>query len=146
MMSNRLRLRAATVVVMTAGVLSLARPAVATVVADTFTAMMDAAMATMDRAMMAPLSGDPDRDFAAMMIPHHQGAIDMAEAELRFGHDERLRRLAQAIIVEQRQEIVVMRDALASLPPAPPAGGVKTNASMPTMSMGGTQNPTSKGP
>ncbi len=145
MMSNRFRLRAATVVVIAAGTLSLARPAVATVAADTFTAMMDAAMATMDRAMMAPPSGDPDRDFAATMVPHHQGAIDMAEAELRFGHDERLRRLAQAIIVEQRQEIVVMRDALASLPPAPPAGGIETHASMPTMSMGGMQNPISKG-
>ncbi|RYC31278.1 DUF305 domain-containing protein [Lichenibacterium minor] len=145
MASNRLRLRAATVIVIAAGTLGLVRPVVAIAGADTFTAMMDAAMATMDRAMMAPLSGDPDRDFAAMMIPHHQGAIDMAEAELRFGHDERLRRLAQAIIVEQRQEIVVMRDALASLPPAPPAGGIKTHASMPTMSMGGMQNPISKG-
>ena len=81
-----------------------------------------------------------------MMIPHHQGAIDMAEAELRFGHDERLRRLAQAIIVEQRQEIVVMRDALATLPSAPPTSAVHPHPSTPTMSMGGTQNPTSKGP
>ena len=47
-----------------------------------------------------------------MMIPHHQGAIDMAEIELRFGTDERLRRLAQGIIVEQRQEIAVMRKIL----------------------------------
>ena len=147
MMSNRLRLHlhAATVVVIAAGALGLSRPALATVVADTFTAMMDAAMATMDRAMMAPPSGDPDRDFAAMMIPHHQGAIDMAEAELRFGHDERLRRLAQAIIVEQRQEIVVMRDALATLPSAPPTSAVHPHPSTPTMSMGGMQNPISKG-
>ena len=57
-------------------------------------------------------TGNPDRDFAAMMIPHHQGAIDMAEIELRFGTDERLRRLAQGIIVEQRQEIAVMRKIL----------------------------------
>lgn len=86
-----------------------------------FATAMDAAMARMDRDMMAAPTGDPDRDFAAMMIPHHQGAIEMAEAQLRFGHDPVLRRLAQAIIVEQRQEIEVMRRSLAALPPAPPA-------------------------
>ena len=53
----------------------------------------------------AKSTGNPDRDFAAMMIPHHQGAIDMAQAELRYGHDERLRRLAQEIVVSQAQEI-----------------------------------------
>jgi len=80
-------------------------------------------MARMHRAMAASPTGDPDRDFAAMMIPHHQGAVEMAEAELRFGKDERLRRLAQGIIVEQRQEIAVMRQVLDTLPPAalPPA-------------------------
>ncbi len=89
---------------------------------DTFRSLMESAMTRMDRGMAVPYSGDPDRDFAAMMIPHHQGAIDMADIELRFGHDERLRRLAQGIIVEQRQEIAVMRQVLADLPP-PPAGG-----------------------
>ena len=82
-----------------------------------FAASMDAAMARMDRGMMTPPTGNPDRDFARMMIPHHQGAIDMAEAELRFGHDPVLRRLAQGIIVEQQQEIVVMRQSL-NAPPA----------------------------
>ncbi len=84
---------------------------------DGFPAAMDAAMARMDHDMMQPPSGDADRDFAAMMVPHHQGAIDMARAELRFGHDPVLRRLAQGIIVEQQQEIAVMRQALAALPP-----------------------------
>jgi len=68
-------------------------------------------------------SGDVDRDFAAMMIPHHQGAIDLAQAELRYGHDKQLRRIAQEIIVEQGQEIAAMRLALGeALPPstAPP--------------------------
>ena len=91
------------------------------VMADTFASTMRSAMARMDNAMMAPASGDADRDFAAMMIPHHQGAVEMAEAELRFGNDPVLRRLAQGIIVEQRQEIAVMHQALAALPPAPPA-------------------------
>ena len=49
-----------------------------------FAAAMDSAMARMDHDMMQPASGDADRDFAAMMIPHHRGAIDMAEAERRF--------------------------------------------------------------
>ena len=84
--------------------------------ADTFASVMASAMTRMDRDMMQPPSGNADRDFATMMIPHHQGAIDMAEAELRFGHDPVLRRLAQGIIVEQRQEIVVMQQALAALP------------------------------
>ena len=73
---------------------------------------MAGAMQRMHQAMAVPSTGDPDRDFAAMMIPHHQGAIDMAEVELRFGKDERLRRLAQGIIVEQRQEIAVMQGIL----------------------------------
>ena len=85
---------------------------------DTFATAMGGAMARMDRDMMVAPTGDADRDFAAMMIPHHQGAVEMAEAELRFGHDPILRRLAQAIIVEQRQEIDVMRRALAALPAA----------------------------
>ena len=77
-------------------------------------AAMDKMMAGMD---VKP-TGDVDADFAAMMIPHHQGAIDMAQAELRYGHNERLRRIAQEIIVEQQQEIVAMRLALGqALPP-----------------------------
>ncbi|MBZ9649933.1 DUF305 domain-containing protein [Sphingobium sp. 3R8] len=80
---------------------------------DGFASQMAASMERMHHAMMIAPTGDPDRDFAAMMIPHHQGAIEMAEAELRYGKDERLRRLAQGIIVEQRQEIAVMQDILA---------------------------------
>jgi uncharacterized protein (DUF305 family) len=85
---------------------------------QTFHAQMSRAMATMDREMMVPPSGDPDRDFAAMMIPHHQGAIDMARIQLQFGKDPVLRRLAQGIIVEQQQEIDVMNRQLAVLPVA----------------------------
>ena len=84
---------------------------------DTFSSMMDEAMRRMDAGMNVAPTGDPDRDFARMMIPHHQGAVDMALAELRFGKDERLRRLAQGIIVEQRQEIAVMQSILDAPPP-----------------------------
>lgn len=86
---------------------------------ETFASLVNIAMSRMDRDMMVAPSGDVDRDFATMMIPHHQGAIDMAAAELRFGRDQILRRLAEGIVVEQQQEIVVMRQALAALPPAP---------------------------
>ncbi len=100
---------------------------------DSFAAVMDTAMGQMDRDMIQPPSGDADRDFAAMMIPHHQGAVDMAEAELRFGDDPVLRRLAQGIIVEQQQEIVVMRQALAALPPAVSSPVATSPHSHPTM-------------
>jgi uncharacterized protein (DUF305 family) len=61
------------------------------------------------RMMAAKPTGNPDRDFAAMMIPHHQGAIDMAKVELIYGRDPVLRRLAQGIIVTQQQEIELMQ-------------------------------------
>ena len=86
-----------------------------------FDALMAQSMTRMHADMAVPPSGDPDRDFAAMMIPHHQGAIDMAKAELAYGRDPVLRRLAQGIIVEQAQEIEVMRRALAERPPTAPA-------------------------
>jgi uncharacterized protein (DUF305 family) len=63
-------------------------------------------------------TGDVDHDFAEMMVAHHQGAIDMAQALLRHGHNEPLRRLAQEIIVTQQQEIAAMRLALGE--PLPP--------------------------
>jgi hypothetical protein len=67
-------------------------------------------------------SGDVDTDFVAMMVPHHQGAIEMAQAELRYGHNESLRRMAQEIIVTQQQEIAAMRLALGQpLPSAVPS-------------------------
>ena len=75
-----------------------------------FQQLMDDAMTTMDSGMKgAPMTGDPDHDFAAMMIPHHQGAINMAKAELLYGKDPALRRLAQEMVVTQGQEIQVMR-------------------------------------
>ena len=90
--------------------------------ADGFRAMMEDAVARMHAAMNVPFTGDADRDFARMMIPHHQGAIDMALVELRYGRDKRLKRLAQEIIVSQQQEIGVMHLALGeevSRAPAP---------------------------
>jgi YVTN family beta-propeller protein len=73
-------------------------------------------MDIMDKDMMAaPMTGDPDHDFCAMMIPHHQGAIDMAKFILLHGKDPVVQRLAQEIIVTQEQEIEVMRLRLAAM-------------------------------
>ena len=66
-------------------------------------------------------SGDVDTDFVEMMVPHHQGAIEMAQAELRYGRNERLRRMAHEIIVTQLQEMTAMRLALGQ-PLLPSAG------------------------
>jgi uncharacterized protein (DUF305 family) len=71
----------------------------------------DAAMTKMMNDMAVKPTGDVDDDFVAMMVPHHQGAIDMSEAELRYGHNEQLIRIAQNIVVEELQEIAAMRAA-----------------------------------
>jgi YVTN family beta-propeller protein len=71
----------------------------------------DAAMTKMMNDMAVKPTGDVDQDFVAMMTPHHQGAIDMSEAELRYGHNEQLLRIAQDIVVEELQEIAAMRAA-----------------------------------
>ena len=74
-----------------------------------FMARMNANMTTMDESMKAAaMNGNVDHDFAAMMIPHHEGAIEMAKAELSFGKDPVMRRLAQEILVDQKSEIDAM--------------------------------------
>jgi uncharacterized protein (DUF305 family) len=75
-----------------------------------FMQAMEASMKKMDRDMAAaPMNGDVDHDFATMMMPHHQGAIDMAKVELRYGKDPVMRRLAQEILVDQQSEIDAMQ-------------------------------------
>jgi uncharacterized protein (DUF305 family) len=69
------------------------------------------ALGTMSLNMSVDPTGDVDHDFVAMMMPHHQGAIDVARAELKYGHNEVLRRLALSIIAEREREMSVMRDA-----------------------------------
>src|SRR5271154_1512161 len=75
-----------------------------------FMRAMDASMKQMDRDMAAaPKNGDGDPDFATMMVAHHQGAIDMAKAELAYGNDPVMRRMAQEIVVDQQSEIDAMQ-------------------------------------
>jgi uncharacterized protein (DUF305 family) len=67
-------------------------------------------MARMDAAMSSTRpSANADTDFVALMLPHHQAAIDMAKIELTFGKDEQLRRLAQEIVTDQESEIQLMK-------------------------------------
>lgn len=102
--------------------LLLASAAQAAGLPSDFAKAMDAAMDRMMADMHAPPTGNVDRDFVNMMIPHHQGAIDMAVAELRYGTDPNLKRIAQEIIVDQQQEIAAMRLAMGdALPPSAPA-------------------------
>ena len=86
-----------------------------------FLAENDSAMNKMMTGMTIKPTGDISRDFVAMMVPHHQGAVDMAMAYLRFGRNEKLRRLAQEIIVTQQEEIAAMRLAVGEKPPPPAA-------------------------
>jgi hypothetical protein len=98
-------------------------PAAAAVAEAPFYKENEAAMNRMMAAMDVKPTGDIDRDFVAMMTPHHQGAIDMAVIELRYGKNETLRRLAQEIIVDQMQEIDAMKLAIgekvSTSPPVP---------------------------
>ncbi len=107
-----------------------------------FLAENEAAMSTMMQGMAIAPTGDVDHDFAAMMIPHHQGAVDMAIAELKYGKNEQLRRLAQEIIITQQQEIALMRRAIGeNLPASAPAptqitGEQAPSTAAPAMSAG----------
>ena len=97
-------------------------PAAATDNEPDFLAANEVAMNKMMADMKVAPTGDIDRDFVAMMVPHHQGAIDMALTILRFGKSEQLKRLAQEIIVTQQQEIAAMKLAVGEpLPPSLPA-------------------------
>jgi uncharacterized protein (DUF305 family) len=78
--------------------------------AKPFAALMDDAMAVMDEGMKrAPMNGVSEHDFVTMMIPHHQGAVDMAKALLLYTKDPELRNVAQGIITEQQNEIKIMQ-------------------------------------
>ena len=90
--------------------------------ATSFMLVMNESMDGMDKGMKsAPMNGDVDHDFATMMMPHHQGAIDMAKAELLYGKDPVIRRLAKGIIVDQQSEIQAMQLWLSKQPNAIPA-------------------------
>ena len=68
--------------------------------------------AKMHQDMAITFSGNADIDFANSMIPHHQGAIDMAKVELAFGKDPEIKKLAETIIKAQEDEIAVLKEWL----------------------------------
>src|SRR6476660_2557292 len=103
----------------------------------------DAAMKKMMADMTIKPTGDVDRDFVAMMVPHHQGAVDMAKAELRYGQNEQLRRLSQEIIVTQQQEIAAMRLAVGD--PLPPSAASPTEPEIAPAPRPGVMPPVSSG-
>ena len=81
-----------------------------------FAAEMDVGMAKMMSDMHAPgYTGDADIDFLAMMIPHHEGAVDMSRLVLQHGNDPVTRKLAEDIIASQRVEIEGMQRRLSDL-------------------------------
>ena len=90
--------------------------------ATSFMLVMNESMDGMDKGMKsASMNGDVDHDFATMMMPHHQGAIDMAKAELLYGKDPVMRRLAEESIVDQQSEIQAIQLWLGKQPKAIPA-------------------------
>ena len=66
----------------------------------------------MHKDMDIPYSGDADADFVRGMIPHHQGAIDMARIVLAHGKDPEIRKLAESVIRDQEKEVAMMQDWL----------------------------------
>jgi uncharacterized protein (DUF305 family) len=80
---------------------------------------MMSAMDKMSKDMAAvPMTGDADRDFVGMMLPHHQGAVDMAKFELAHGKDPAMLKLARAIVAAQDKEIAQMKAWQAKHPAA----------------------------
>ena len=80
------------------------------------TSAYKAANMTMHQDMDIEYSGDADNDFVRGMIPHHQGAIDMAKIVLQYGADPEIKKLAEGIIAAQESEIAWMQDWLAKHP------------------------------
>lgn len=89
--------------------------------AKRFMNIMKDSMDRMDNGMKsAPMNGDVDHDFVTIMMPHHQGAIEMAKAELLYGKDPVTRRLAEEIVVDQQSEIQAMQLWLSKQPTTTP--------------------------
>jgi uncharacterized protein (DUF305 family) len=106
-----------------------------------FMRQMDSDMEKMMHNMHSPgYSGDPDIDFLTMMIPHHQGAIDMSRLQLIYGKDPLIRKLAEEIIAGQRVEVEAMKRRLEILRTRKVTEGNEFPA------LGGTRGANPKGP
>ena len=107
-----------TAILLSAAILVVAATPAPTATSE-FADEMNAAMDSMMDAMQARATGDVDRDFATMMIPHHQGAVDMARLVLIHGRDPLVRQLAEEIIASQQAEIAGMQARLKVLSNGP---------------------------
>jgi uncharacterized protein (DUF305 family) len=86
---------------------------------------IDLAMSNMNRSMLTTPTDDIDRDFVNVMVPHHQGAIDMARAEIKYGRNDALRQLAQRMVSEQEEEISSLSHALPAVVSLAPSTGAE---------------------
>jgi uncharacterized protein (DUF305 family) len=80
---------------------------------DAATEAFEAANEKMHEGMDVELTGDADVDFVRGMIPHHQGAVDMANVVLKYGKDPEIRKLAEGVVKAQEDEIAFMKTWLA---------------------------------
>jgi len=99
--------------VFTLGIATAASPSTKTHDSSMHTKMQSDMKKMMDDMHAVRMSGNMDVDFAKMMIPHHQGAIDMAQMELDHGKDSMLKKMATEIIAAQKKEIKILQDWLA---------------------------------
>ena len=116
----------------------------ATADASPATKAYETAMSGMMKGMMAPATGKPDLDFVQGMIPHHQGAVEMAKIVLQYGKDPEIKKLAEGVVKAQESEIAVMNDWLSKTDkaalPASPESAKANDGAMSTMmkNMAGT--------
>jgi len=89
---------------------------------------IDLAMSNISRSMLMTPADDIDRDFVNVMVPHHQGTIDMASAEIKYGHNDELRQLARRMVRQQKQEISFLRQALPAAVRLMPSTGAEAAA------------------
>lgn len=125
------------------GLCALSSPAqeAAAATASPSTLAYQAANHAMHAGMDIAFTGNADYDFIVGMIPHHQGAIDMAKIQLQYGQDERVRNLAQAVIDAQEAEIAQMQAWQAEMEAANPTlkAAVADTASQATDTMEATE-------
>lgn len=79
--------------------------------------LMSSMTTMMDKMSNMKMTGDPDIDFAAMMVEHHQGAIDMSEIEIKSGADSKLKAMAQEGINKQKEEQSKLREIIKNTKP-----------------------------
>lgn len=86
---------------------------------------IDLAMSNMNRSMLTTPTDDIDRDFVNVMVPHHQGAIDLTRAEIKYGRNDALRQLAKRMVSEQEEEISSLSHALPAVVSLAPSTGAE---------------------